>query len=137
VCTETPSAQLVLPKDQLAPALARRFLLETVCEVHMTRVVDEAELLVSELITNGILHGAPPVTLRLTCEAGYALRVEVSDSSPQRPKRRHPGPEAMHGRGMDLVDLLSQDWGVFAREGDKVIWFTRTPAAELTQGIPA
>jgi len=128
--------QLVLPMDQFAPGLARRFLLETVCEVHLARVVDEAELLVSEVITNGIVHGAPPVTLRLTCEAGPVLRVEVSDASPQRPRLRHPGAEETNGRGMELVDLLSQDWGVSPRGGGKVIWFTLSSTTDLTQALP-
>jgi len=136
VCPQTPPAQLVLPIDQLAPSLARRFLLETVCEVHLARVVDEAELLVSEVITNGIVHGAPPVTLRLICEAGQVLRVEVGDSSPQRPQLRHPGEEEMSGRGMEMVDLLSQDWGVHDRESGKVIWFTLTPPATSRRPSP-
>jgi anti-sigma regulatory factor (Ser/Thr protein kinase) len=123
----TPPAQLVLPMDEHAPGLARRFLLETVCEVHLARVVEEAELLVSELITNGIVHGAPPVTLRLTCDAGRALRVEVADASSQPPQVRHPGVEETHGRGVELVDLLSQEWGVTPQDDGKIIWFTLTP----------
>jgi anti-sigma regulatory factor (Ser/Thr protein kinase) len=137
VCTQTPSAQLALPTGQFAPALARRFLVETVCEVHLSRVVDEAELLVSELVTNGILHGIPPVTLRLTCEPGPVLRVEVSDISRLRPRLRHPDAQEVHGRGMELVDLLSHDWGVSARGEGKVIWFTLVPAVDAAPALTA
>jgi len=112
--------------DQLAPALARRFLLETVCEVHLSRVLDEAELLVSELITNGVEHGAPPITLRVTCDGTSGLRVAVRDGSPRPPQARDAGPEDDSGRGIALVDMLSTSWGVETSERGKTTWFTLT-----------
>lgn len=124
MCNQTPSAQLTLPLGEPAPALARRFLAETICDAHMATVADEAELLVSELITNSVRHGAPPVSLRLSCDEGRALQVEVTDGSTVLPDARTAGPEDDSGRGVGLVDLLSEEWGVTPHPDGKTVWFT-------------
>lgn len=126
VCDVTPAAELNVPLDATAPSIARAFLRQTYCDAHHARVLDEAELLVSELITNGVKHGAPPITLRVTCDGTSGLRVAVRDGSPRPPQARDAGPEDDSGRGIALVDMLSTSWGVETSERGKTTWFTLT-----------
>jgi len=113
-----------LPDDTRAPALARAFLRAAACEAHHARVLDEAELLVSELVTNAVLHGAPPITMRVECDGSNGLRVSVTDNNPEPAQVRQAGPADESGRGMRLVDVISDDWGVEPRtDVGKDVWF--------------
>lgn len=89
-------------------------------------VADSAVLLVSELVTNAILHGEPPVELRVGVPAG-TVHVEVHDSD--RESRLHLariselGTERLGGRGLGLVDALSSRWGLVEDDSGKCVWF--------------
>jgi anti-sigma regulatory factor (Ser/Thr protein kinase) len=124
MCEVTGPAEKRLPDDKTAPGLARAFLREAVCDIHHAEVLDEAELLVSEVVTNAVLHGAPPVTVRVECD-GNRLLVSVTDRNPDPAHVRGAGPEDESGRGIRLVDFISEDWGVKPRSGEgKDVWFT-------------
>ncbi|MFJ6573698.1 ATP-binding protein [Streptomyces sp. NPDC091292] len=80
----------------------------------LSDLVDDAELLISELVTNGIRHGTgPEVVFRLVIGEEF-LVLEVHDGSPQLPRVRTAGPGEENGRGMFLVDALATSWGVSA-----------------------
>jgi two-component sensor histidine kinase len=66
---------------------------------------DLAELVVTELATNALQHGAGPIQVRLSYFAGD-LWTEVHDGGAARPVRHHPTAEAEHGRGLALIDAL-------------------------------
>jgi anti-sigma regulatory factor (Ser/Thr protein kinase) len=85
---------------------------------------DEIELVADELITNALMHteGAAVVTLRVLAGTERRLRVEVEDSSSALPRRREAGESGVSGRGLLLVDLLTDVWGVEARGGGKAVW---------------
>ncbi|MFF4655767.1 SpoIIE family protein phosphatase [Streptomyces sp. NPDC001381] len=86
---------------------------------------DEIELVADELITNALMHteGAAIVTLRVLTGGGERrLRAEVEDSSSALPRRREAGESGVSGRGLLLVDLLADGWGVEARGGGKCVW---------------
>ncbi|MFF3850584.1 SpoIIE family protein phosphatase [Streptomyces sp. NPDC002328] len=85
---------------------------------------DEIELVADELVTNALMHteGAAIVTLRVLVGEGRRLRVEVEDSSSALPRRREAGVSGVSGRGLLLVDLLADAWGVEARGGGKCVW---------------
>jgi len=68
---------------------------------------DLAELVVSELVTNAMSHGAGPVAIRLSCAAGR-LRAEVHDDGVGRPVRRHATGDDETGRGLELLDGLTR-----------------------------
>lgn len=122
-CTMSPR-HVVLPADVTAPGIARAFLAEACCGSHEAEVVEEAQLLVSELVTNAIRYGAPPIELQVRCAGEDQLQIWVRDSEPSIPQPVEPGPDAEGGRGLLLVDLVSEEWG---HEGDgegKAIWFT-------------
>jgi anti-sigma regulatory factor (Ser/Thr protein kinase) len=126
MCSVTPPAELTLPVDEQAPGQARRFLREASCQTHHARVMDEAELLVSELVTNAVVHGAPPVTVNVECD-GTDLRVAVTDGSDRSPVPRQADPDAESGRGIYLVDVISDRWGIAPSRGHgKAVWFTLT-----------
>ncbi|WP_380159641.1 ATP-binding protein [Kineococcus sp. R86509] len=122
MCTITPSAKVILPLDSHAPKVARNFLTQALCVAHHAGVRDEAELLVSELITNGVRYGAAPLVMQLICEGPAGLRISVSDAGPGEPAPRQAGIDDESGRGMTLVDVLSKEWGVEASEAGKTVW---------------
>ncbi|WP_432537259.1 ATP-binding protein [Kineococcus arenarius] len=123
VCEATPDAEITLPDHEHSARRARTFLCEAYCSVHHARVLDEAQLLVSELVTNAVRHGGPPVRVRVHCDGTAGLQVSVSDGDPRPPVRRDAAPEAEGGRGVALVDILSDRWGVDRVDSGKTVWF--------------
>ena len=106
---------------------ARRFAAEALRDADPS-VVDDVELVVSELVTNALLHGAAPVLLRLSTLAGR-VRIEVEDSGRDLPVRMRGDAEAMTGRGLSLVARLASGWGVEPAQGrGKVVWAELTDA---------
>lgn len=83
------------------------------------------QLLVSELAANALLHGVPPISVRVECDGSEGLRVSVTDGNPPKPAvPREAGPEAGSGRGIRRVDVISNRWGVHPRPGEgKEVWF--------------
>ena len=122
MCQDTPRAQRRLPPGREAPTQAREFLRAASCETHHAGVVEDAVLLVSELVTNSVVHGGPPVIVAVDCD-GDALQVRVRDGSPVLPARRTAEQEAEGGRGLALVETLSVDWGVDPQPDGKNVWF--------------
>ncbi|MEU3185031.1 SpoIIE family protein phosphatase [Streptomyces sp. NPDC006923] len=88
--------------------------------------VDSAELMVSEMVTNVLVHTDSDALL--VAEAGgehgeRRLRVEVADTSDALPHRRTPGELASGGRGLLLMEILADAWGVVPQGEGKSIWF--------------
>jgi anti-sigma regulatory factor (Ser/Thr protein kinase) len=71
---------------------------------------DVAELIVSELVANAVVHGDGRIEVRLSCGAGE-LRAEVHDDSAGRPVRRRPRSDDEWGRGLELIDGLIELYG--------------------------
>ncbi|WP_371482415.1 SpoIIE family protein phosphatase [Kitasatospora sp. NBC_00315] len=99
----------------------------------VAELIDTAELLASELVTNAIRHTDRDAmfTARLYREPGAdgaRLRVEVEDESDLWPTRRTPGEQASSGRGLMLVEALSDGWGVEPRGSGKRMWFELSAA---------
>ncbi len=122
MCQSTPRAELELPVSREAPALARDFLRGSTCAEHHSEVVDDAVLLVSELVTNSVLHGGPPVVVAVDCDEA-TLQVRVRDGSPTLPAPRDAASGDENGRGLALVAEMSADWGVDTEEDGKHVWF--------------
>ncbi len=117
--------QIVLPADRRAPSSARTLLDLCVGGLVDARVLSDAQLLISELVTNSIVHsgiGARDevvVRIRLGSEA---LELEVRNKGVTGTIASNGGdPERGRGFGLDLVGLLSADWGV-RRDGDTTVW---------------
>ncbi|WP_392672015.1 ATP-binding protein [Streptomyces sp. LN785] len=93
-------------------------------------------LLISELVTNAVVHtGCPAVLRMLFGSAGAAgaagtVRVEVADTSCRPPRQRHAEGEDTGGRGLELVDGLADRWGWQPEGAGKQIW------CEVDRGAP-
>ena len=112
---------LELAAEAQSAARARRFVdreLGTRCSAD---VVEIARLLVTELVTNAVLHAGTPLLLRLELSA-RRVRIEVQDASPSLPVACAVSPDASHGRGLGLVDRLASEWGVERQPGGKAVW---------------
>ncbi|MET8939765.1 ATP-binding protein [Streptomyces rubiginosohelvolus] len=85
---------------------------------------DAAELLVSELVTNALIHTRHGAVVTATATAAR-LRVEVQDfASEDLPAPYVPNADdGTHGRGLILVRSLADAWGVEAQALGKVVWF--------------
>ncbi len=108
-----------LPRSPDSPAYARRLVRERLGR----GPTDEAELLASELVTNALVHtDRGPIRMAIEVDGGV-VRVEVRDADPRPPELADPAPEDEHGRGLALVEALSERWGVDRRPDGKVVWF--------------
>jgi anti-sigma regulatory factor (Ser/Thr protein kinase) len=85
-------------------------------------VSDVAQVLVSELVTNAVLHAEPPIELGIDLRGGR-VRITVVDGSPTIPEPQDPDQSATSGRGLLLVDALSASWGWQLADRGKCVWF--------------
>ncbi|MFB9424323.1 ATP-binding protein [Nonomuraea rubra] len=80
---------------------------------------EDVLLVVSELVTNALVHGDGPPALRVRAGASR-VRIEVGDTGVALPETREPGP--LSGWGLHVVRLLSTGWGISPGESGKVVW---------------
>lgn len=114
---------------------ARRFVVDICRAIHREDLVECAELGVSELVTNAVLHGAAPIQVRVRGTAEHP-RIEVRDASVERPVL--PAASALDpddllltfGRGLAMVARASDAWGAEIERDGKVVWFA--PASHLS-----
>jgi hypothetical protein len=90
--------------------------------------VEAVALTSHELVANALVHGRPPVELRLVHNPTELL-VEVVDGSTDRPRRLSVAPDEEHGRGLEVVDALASAWGATVGSGSKVVWARHRIAA--------
>lgn len=83
---------------------------------------DDVELLATEVTANAIRHAGTSATA-IVRFLGARLRVEVGDASPVMPVKREVSLDSEGGRGVPLVDALSDSWGVIPTSGGKRVWF--------------
>jgi anti-sigma regulatory factor (Ser/Thr protein kinase) len=86
---------------------------------------DAVELIVSELVTNGIKASeglASPVIRLWLGSDGQRILVQVWDGRDELPEHSDAGPDSDSGRGLMIVDALSADWGAYREAGGKVVW---------------
>ncbi|MBC2907672.1 ATP-binding SpoIIE family protein phosphatase [Streptomyces cupreus] len=113
-------------------AVARQQLRELLHDWPSAEQVDSAVLLLSETLTNVLVHTDADALLLAEVRGevgGRRIRVEVTDTSDDLPHKRRPGELASSGRGLMLIELLADTWGVDPRGEGKSIWF------ELTEGV--
>lgn len=110
-----------LTADQRAPSTARKSVRE-VCATCFPHLVDDAVLLVSEVVTNAVKHGQAPVHLCIECGPAGIL-IEVEDANPELPRARRDDRRRHSGRGLVLVQRLATEWGVRLTGRGKQVWF--------------
>ena len=127
----TEGATLTLTARPASVREARAFVDEQCRAAGLTEAVREtAVLLTSEVVTNAILHGRSSVRLTVATHPDRVV-VEVGDDSSRRPLLLAPDREALDGRGLAIVDMLADDWGVEADGEGKVVWFAAGGPARL------
>ncbi|MFC6044312.1 ATP-binding protein [Nocardioides hankookensis] len=125
---------------------ARRWVVETCHDIGRDDLVECAELGVSELVTNALLHATPPLTVRVRGTAEHP-RVEVHDGSPDPPLMPSEDPDEddlllTFGRGLGIVARCATAWGVDLEEDGKTVWFAPAtqpggdPVEGLVTGVP-
>ncbi|MEV8593320.1 SpoIIE family protein phosphatase [Streptomyces sp. NPDC052012] len=110
-----------LPQDGTSASAARAVIRERCAAWHIDDdTAQAAELIGSELVTNAIRYGAPPIRLRLILSD--ALTCEVSDTGRAAPRLRHARTMDESGRGLYIVARFAPRWGVRYTEAGKVLW---------------
>lgn len=113
--------RIELPPDPTAASLARRAVREVCAGVAVD--LDSLLLCTSELVTNALLHGVPPVELEVLVQDA-CVRVGVHDAGAEPVERRwHVRADTLSGRGLGIVEMLAAGWGSDATATGKVIWF--------------
>ncbi|WP_328912038.1 MULTISPECIES: ATP-binding protein [unclassified Streptomyces] len=115
------------PSTPRSVARARHHLRDVLRSWNLSELSDTAELVLTELATNAVVHGKVRGRQIETkfFRRGGGVRIEVHDASYDRPERRRPAEEDEQGRGLALVNALvgPEQWGVSEREGvGKSVW---------------
>ena len=118
-----------LPSTVHAAGIARQFVADH--QDHLAPdLVEDAKLLVSEIVTNAVLHGQPQVTLALRIDPP-GLGVVVADSGSTQPSlpTSQVEPDQRSGRGLLIVDAVASAWGVspIVPPPGKAVWFELRP----------
>ena len=124
-----------LPADTTAAAAGRDFVRSALANYGHARDTASADddpdaevavAVTSELCTNAILHGSPPLSLKFVIDRDH-LRIEVSNSNRVGgtvPKlaTMPTNSDAVGGRGLNLVNVLSSTWGAEVNSGSTTVW---------------
>ncbi len=130
--------ELVLGREADAVPRARAFARQVAADCS-DDLAGDVELVVSELVTNATLHGAPPVLLRLWASRDR-VRVEVHDAGRNAPIPLAQATQNMTGRGLGMVAAVASRWGVDASPGGgKLVWaeLHPQPAAPCGRAAPS
>ena len=101
---------------------ARRFVDETLRRWECDDLLDTVELLVSELVTNAVIHARSDVDVSVQLLPDR-VRIEVADQSPEGIRRRALTADGSSGRGISMVESLALAWGVTTHRSGKAVWF--------------
>lgn len=129
------SSELTLASSPRAAAAARRWVGDVCERLERTDLVECAELGVSELVANAILHGIAPFKVRVRGTASHP-RIEVVDGSTRPPVPPTTVPEdeldllLTFGRGLSMVAQCAVAWGATIESDGKIVWFE--PAQQMT-----
>ena len=123
MCWEAAQAY---PGDSRSPYLARRFCREELGKVladapGRADVLDDAEVVVSELVTNAVAAGSHAVYVALALHREW-LRLTVEDDAPGEPHPTRASPRDQGGRGLRVVDALTGRWGTTVLDTGKQVW---------------
>ena len=142
MCDLTPDQLVTLSDSDLAPFEARSYVRQHACPEHATIAMDALSLITSELVTNAVRHGRPPIVVRLSCLTSQ-VRLSVSDAGPGLPRQQgrrgalgDTGARLPHalgtcgGLGLVIVAGVAQEWGTIPLPLGKEVW-CRVPTGML------
>lgn len=110
-----------LPASVTTPAAARAVVREAVERGRAGVRIEDVALVVSELVTNAVIHGRGDITLDVVVGPD-AVHVSVEDAGPEPPTPRAAEPADESGRGLLLVSRIASQWGVRPVDTGKVVW---------------
>jgi serine phosphatase RsbU (regulator of sigma subunit)/anti-sigma regulatory factor (Ser/Thr protein kinase) len=113
-------AQWQVPSDPAAVADVRAAVTRTLEEWGLDELAFSTELILSELVTNAIRYGRPPIEVRLLRDR--TLICEVADRSTTSPHLRYAASTDEGGRGLFLVAQVAERWGTRYTPNGKIIW---------------
>ena len=118
------TATTTLPPEPMSARACRRFLVSALDEWGADQFADEAVLLLSELVTNAVLHAGTDIEVTIRLD-GEVLRVEVRDGDPRLPSVRHYSLLSGTGRGLALVAETARKWDAepLPSGQGKTVWF--------------
>lgn len=119
LCTPR-SARFEATLDQVAAA--RRFASRVVAAAGLRAAIPAVALATGELAANAARHARTPFEVAVVAD-DRLVRVEVTDGSRVPPRRLDVDPDAEHGRGLLLVELVASRFGVDPLPGGKRVWF--------------
>jgi DNA-binding NarL/FixJ family response regulator len=125
------TARLGLAFSFASPREAREFTRETLRRWELPGLVDDALVLVSEMVNNAVLHAQSACELCLSISP-VALRIEVVDSGGGAPDPVPSSRTRTHGRGLHLIGAIAAAWGVQPTPEGKIVWaeLLREPAGD-------
>lgn len=111
-----------LPAEPLSASKARDFVCQHLAAHGLAKLVEDVRLVASELATNALVHAGTPFVVSLSEVDGF-LFLTVRDASASSPVRTACQGMDVCGRGLQVVEMLSQDWGADADgSGAKRVW---------------
>jgi anti-sigma regulatory factor (Ser/Thr protein kinase) len=118
-----------VPPDPAAVAHARRFLRNTMDDWDIgEETTDAAELCLSELVTNAVIHAHSGCSVRVLVEQGILTTTVRDNGAPTAGALEHADdPLRVHGRGLELVDVLATRWGSELNTVGTTVWFVLEP----------
>ena len=129
-------AVLRLPPSPTAAHRAREFIADFCSAAKLPpSLCQDAALLVSELVTNAVIHAAGSViTLVVSCSRDQ-VRVDVHDTSGVLPEMADVPADAESGRGLHLVASLAHEWGYYRTPAGKAVYFTLAFGPDPAPGV--
>ena len=125
MCGNTPDHFVAFTDSVVAPSAARAYVRQHSCPDHGTIAVDALLLITSELVTNAVLYGSPPITVGLSCLTSE-VRLSVSDTGPTLPNEQG----MRGGLGLVIVARIAREWGTMPLVVGKEVW-CRVPTGML------
>ena len=130
----TSGLQRTLPPHPSSVGEARRLVRAELRDTGREDLIDTAELLVSELVTNALVHAGTPIDV-VARVGDSGLRVEIGDGSPNLPAPRHHARMAGTGRGLRLLQQMVDSWGAHPYADGKVVWFVLVTGDQETENV--
>ena len=113
---------IVLGREMRSVRRARQWLTSFLGQQASAAQLDDAVLVISELVTNALRHGLGEVVVRASVADDSAVRLSVTDSGTEQPRLLPPDPQRIGGLGLRIVDDVAQSWGVATFPGGKTAW---------------
>ena len=120
--TEPARTTTLLPAEPTSPGEARRFVAQQMEQAGCDGEIEIVTLLTNELVTNSVLHAGSAVEVCIDV-TDDRVRVEIGDESPVLPITLDVTEDAVAGRGLALVEELSDRWGAEHAPPGKRVWF--------------